>query len=313
MKIVVLSLLVLAPLPLQGRGDTHGIDTESARLLERAEGGDTTAQFLLGRAYHRGEGVKQDLQAAAMWLKRAAESGETDAIESMGFLHATGQGVSRDEAEAVRWFRRAADAGSTRAKLNLGLLLRKGRGVQSSNEESLRLMREAAEAGSPEAQSYLAQLYFMGDRLQPPDAEKAVIYAKKAAEAGDAAAQNIMGLLSRDGIGPSAKGKDPVQAEQWFRQAAMRNEVKAQANLAHLMGVASVHSTNRVEALKWLLLAKDRNEPTAQKTYNEISPTLSPDLEKRARKLAARFLLEQPRSQGSRESPEETEHSPPTP
>jgi hypothetical protein len=262
-------------------------------LTVGAKQGNALAQFQLGRAYFRGHGVPKDDGKAFEWIEKSAEQGNTDAITSMGFFHAQGIGVEKSEAQAVEWFRRGAENGSAICKLNLGLLLRQGKTIQTSSDESLRLMHEAAEAGSIEAQSYLGQLYFMGDRFLKPDYGKAKPHALKAAEAGDPAAQNIMGILSRDGTGLSAEGQDQAQAEAWFRRAAERNEVKAQANLAHLMGVASPGSTNRVEALKWLLLAKDREEPTAEKTYNEISPTLPPDMEREARALAARFYFKQ--------------------
>jgi len=271
-------------------------------LTRSAEKGDALAQFQLGRAYYRGAGLPKDEKKAVEWMEKAAAQGNTDAITSMGFFHAQGIGVEESETKAVEWFRRGAENGSATCKLNLGLLLRQGKTIQTSSDESLRLMHEAAEAGSVEAQSYLGQLYFMGDRFLKPDPAKAKPHALKAAEAGDPAAQNIMGLLSRDGIGPSAKDQDQAQAEIWFRKAAEQNEVKAQANLAHLMGVASPASTNRVEALKWLLIAYDREEPTATKTYNEISPTLPPGMETEARALAGRWHLRQAAQRKSRPS-----------
>lgn len=287
-------VLFLTGLLLLGllRGQAGQADQMEA-LTARAEAGDATAQFQLGRAYYRGTDTPKDEKAALAWIEKSAAQGNVDAITSMGFFHAQGIGVEKSEAKAIEWFRKGAEKGSATCKLNLGLLLRQGKTIQTSSDESLRLMHEAADAGSVEAQSYLGQLYFMGDRYLKPDYAKAKPYALKAAEAGDPAAQNIIGILSRDGIGPSAEGQDPAAAEKWFRQAAEQNEVKAQANLAHLMGVASPGSTNRVEALKWLLLAKDREEPTAEKTYNEISPTLPPDLEREARALAARFHFKQ--------------------
>jgi TPR repeat protein len=268
--------------------------TDGKTIEAQAADGDAEAQFQLGRAYFRGEGMPKDEKKAFEWIEKAAAQGNTDAITSMGFFHAQGIGVEMSEAKAVEWFRKGAEAGSATCKLNLGLLLRQGKTIQTSGDESLRLMHEAADSGLTQAQSYLGQLYFMGDRLLKPDYAKAKPYALKAAEAGDPAAQNIMGILARDGIGVSAEGKDLKAAEEWFRQAAEQNEVKAQANLAHMMGAASSASTNRAEALKWLLLAKDKNEPTASKTYGEIGPTLAPDLEKEARSLATRFLLQQP-------------------
>lgn len=280
-------------------------DAVAETLQKQAEAGDAAAQFQLGRLYFRGEGVAKNEASAIEWISKSAEQGNTDAIASMGFFYSQGAGVPKDEKKAVEWFRRGAEAGSATCKLNLGLLLRQGKTIQLSNDESLRLMHEAADTGLPEAQSYLGQLYFLGDRLLKPDYVKARPYVLKAAEGGDPAAQNIMGILSREGVGPEAEGKDSVAAEKWFRQAAEQNEVKAQANLAHLMGVASPEITNRVEAIKWLLMAKDRNEPTAIKTYDEIAPTISPELEREARSQATIFMLQQAAVREPEASPSE--------
>jgi TPR repeat protein len=287
--VVFISPLILAEV---SRAEEKSTDWKGVEA--KAADGDAMAQFELGRAYFRGEGVPKDEEKAVEWMEKSANQGNSDAITSMGFFYSQGIGVEKSEAQAVEWFRKGAKAGSATCKLNLGLLLRQGKTIQTSGDESLRLMHEAADSGLTEAQSYLGQLYFMGDRLLQPDYTKAKPYALQAARAGDPAAQNIMGILTRDGVGVTAEGKDLKAAEEWFRQAAEQNEVKAQANLAHLMGAASSASTNRVEALKWLLLAKDKNEPTASKTYGEIGPTLPPDLEKEARSLATRFLLQQP-------------------
>jgi len=286
--LVFLGLLLLSPL----RGAPEQ-ENEIETLKARAEAGEASSQFMLGRAYFRGEGLPRDEKQALKWIEKSAAQGNADAITSMGFFYSQGIGVRKNEGKALEWFRKGAEAGSAASKLNLGLLLRQGKTIQTSGDDSLRLMHEAADAGLPEAQSYLGQLYFLGDRLLKPDYAKAKPHALKAAQAGDPAAQNIMGILTRDGIGPAAEGKDPAAAEVWFRRAAEQNEVKAQANLAHLMGVASSRSTNRVEALKWLLLAKDRQEPTAEKTYNEISPVLPPDMEKEARARAGKFIFRQ--------------------
>ena len=280
-------------------------EAKTETLQKQAEAGDAEAQFQLGRLYFRGEGVAKSEASALDWISKSAEQGNNDAIASIGFIYSQGAGVPKDEKKAVEWFRRGAEAGSATCKLNLGLLLRQGKTIQLSNDESLRLMQEAADAGLPEAQSYLGQLYFLGDNLLKPDYVKARPYVLKAAEGGDPAAQNIMGILSREGVGPEAEGKDPVAAEKWFRQAAEQNEVKAQANLAHLMGVASPDTTNRVEALKWLLMAKDRNEPTAIKTYDEIAPTISPELEREARSQATIFMLQQAAVREPEASPKE--------
>jgi len=253
-----------------------------AELEVKAESGDAAAQFQLGRAYIRGQGVEKNQTKGLELISEAAEAGHAEAMAGMGYLHMTGEGLEKDELKALEWLRKAADAGSLKAKGNLGVLLRSGKKIQLSNDESLRLLHEAADAGFIEAKSYLGRLYFTGDALQTQNRKKARSYVQAAAEAGDPECQNIMGVIAGRG----------AESEQWFRRAALQGNAKAQSNLSDRMGAASSASTNRIEALMWLLLAHDQEEPLAKKTFVEIGPNLSPSLLKKAREAADRFRPE---------------------
>jgi uncharacterized protein len=261
-------------------------------LQKAAQGGDAAAQFQLGRAYHRGNGVEQNPRKALELIRQAAEAGDLDAIDSMGFLYAKGELVAMDEKKAVEWFKRGVEAGSARSKLNLGLMLRQAKTLQVSPAESITLMEEAAAAGQPEAKSYLGQLYFLGDRLQKPDRHKAYPYVKAAAEAGDPACQNIMGVFCRDGLGVREDfNESREEAIEWFRKAAMQNDLKAQSNLAHILGVGSPACEDPKEALKWLIIAMNRGEITAKKTYEELFKTLGSSVLVPAQIEANRFSM----------------------
>jgi TPR repeat protein len=263
-----------------------------AALEKAAQGGDAAAQFRLGRAYHRGIGVEQDPKKALELIRKAAEAGDLDAIDSMGFLYAKGELVAMDEKQAFKWFERGVKAGSARSKLNLGLMLRQAKTLQASPAESITLMEEAAAAGQPEAKAYLGQLYFLGDQLQKPDRHKAYPYVKAAAEAGDPACQNIMGVFCRDGLGVREDFKESrAEAIEWFRKAAMQNDVKAQSNLAHILGVGSPACEDPKEALKWLIIAMNRGEITAKKTYDELFKTLGSSVLVPAQIEANRFSM----------------------
>ena len=51
-----------------------------------AEQGHPQAQYLLGYAYYRGDGVEQDDEVAARWYSKAAEQGHADAQKALGDL-----------------------------------------------------------------------------------------------------------------------------------------------------------------------------------------------------------------------------------
>jgi TPR repeat protein len=282
--LLCITLLAMAQSPAEPSAPAEASADRTA-----AEAADAEAQFRLGRAYFRGEGVDRDPVKAVELITRAAGAGHPEAMAGMGYLHMIGEGVEQDETKALEWLRKAAESGSLKAKGNLGVLLRTGKNIQLSNDESLRMLHEAADGGFVEAKSYLGRLYFTGDALQTQDREKARPYVEAAAEAGDPECQNIMGVICSRG----------PEAERWFRRAARQGNAKAQSNLADLMGAASSASTNRVEALKWLLLAYDQGEPLAKKTYGEIRANLPPGLLDQARAAADQFRPESAKAAGS--------------
>ncbi len=303
MKTVVLFLLsgvtmlsgVFADIPL-----------DLARTESAAKEGDAAAQLEMARAYYRGIGVEKNLKTAMEWLKKAAESGNPEALTQMGVFYFEGTGVPKDEKEALAWFRKAAEAGSTLGQLNLGVLLRQGKEIERSNEESLEWIHKAADGGRVEAKMVLGQLYFTGDSLQRKDYAKAVPYLAESAALGEPVCQNMMGVACRDGLGTEM---DHQAAEKWFRKAALQNDRKAQANLAHLLGAPSPASPHREEALKWLLVSMGQGEITAEKTYKEIFATLPPALLASAKKEADRFLLIQ-RTKGAKPAAEKLPDKP---
>ena len=69
------------------------------------------AQYNLGHACFRGEGVPQDYTQAVYWWRKAAEQGDADAQFMLGDCYYKGQGVPQDYAQAVSLYRKAAEQG----------------------------------------------------------------------------------------------------------------------------------------------------------------------------------------------------------
>ena len=284
MKITTLlaSLLLIAQL--------HAGDPAPAisDMKAAASSGNATAQFQLGRAYFRGDGVAADKAKAHEWILKSAEQGNPDAITSMGYFYSQGVVLEKDEAKAIEWFRKGSEAGSPKSQMNLGLMLRQGKTITRNHTESMDWLEKAASAGDSDAIRTLGHLYFLGESLMMPDRKKAFPLVLQSAEAGNPASQNMVGVACRDGKGTN---KDMAKAKDWFLKAALQNDPKAQSNLGHIMGVDSPSSPNREEGLKWLLIAKDNGEITAIKTYKELMTTFPPALLAASQKEANEFLL----------------------
>jgi hypothetical protein len=251
-----------------------------------AESSDAEAQFSLARKYLRGEGFPKDPQKAFELMSEAAKQGHPEALGGMGYFYAMGVVVPEDDAAAVEWFRKGADKGSAKAKMNLGLALARGIGVEKNEAEGLKLIDAAAESGIAEPLYVQGETYYWGQFGRAVDYKKAAeCFAKPAAE-GHLESQNNLGVLARDGLGVE---KNEKAALAWFRTAAEKGQPRAQSNLGHTLGTNSADRAVRVEAVKWLLLASARNEITAVRTMEELTPVMPPDELEEARKAADAF------------------------
>lgn len=146
-------------------------------LKAAAERGDALAQFRLGGAYFKGEGVPQDVAQAAVWFERAAGAGVVQAQDLIGNLYRLGQGVRKDHAEAAKWFRQAAEGGIDDAQFYMGLAYQTGDGVPRDYAEAVRWYGLAAAQGNASAMTNLGLLYFRGQ-----GAPENVVYALMWAE-----------------------------------------------------------------------------------------------------------------------------------
>lgn len=86
-----------------------------AQWLIEANKGDPEAQFNLGEAYLKGEGVKKDEQVAAQWYYKSAMQDYPPAEFAMGFVYRGGGGIPMDKILSYMWFDLAAKNGDNRA------------------------------------------------------------------------------------------------------------------------------------------------------------------------------------------------------
>jgi hypothetical protein len=103
--------------------------TDVNRILNRADAGDSIAQYEMALRYADGEGVPQNYREAMAWFAKAAANGNDKAKWKLGLGYIKGIGVPHDERKAVLWLKRAANHGDIRAQSALSDLYLSGRGV----------------------------------------------------------------------------------------------------------------------------------------------------------------------------------------
>ena len=95
-------------------------------------------------------------------------------------------------------------------------------------------MEETAAQNLPQAHAQLAEIYFFG--LESADIKvdytKAYTHALAAFQAGITFTLNMLGFMKENGYGTKL---DLVEAEKYYRQAAMNGDFKAQINLGRLL------------------------------------------------------------------------------
>lgn len=185
-------------------------------LLVKAEQGDAVAQFELGAAYAKGDGVLRNEAEAVKWFSKAARQGYAEAQFWLGGAYDKGVGVLMDKVEALKWYRQSADQGYAFAQLMIGASYASGEGVLKDEVEAVKWYRKAAEQGYAMAQCDLADCYYDGKGIAKDDTE-AVKWYRKAAEQGYASAQNNLGYHYANGKGVQY---DAASAYMWYLLAA---------------------------------------------------------------------------------------------
>jgi uncharacterized protein len=311
-----LTLLVLITLPSpitnawQAAPPTSGTQTvpaklsasEIAEVQKKADAGDASAQFALGKAYESGNGLRQDPKQAALWYRKAAEQGNAKAQNSLGVLYWLGDGVERDKKQAVQWYRKAARQGEASAMFNLGAAYYNGDGVPESNVQSYAWFLLSSEAGSPSGQDAakrsqgehgpemfteacltIGQMYLMGEDL-PRDLRLAAGWYRKAAERGHTQAHAAKDyddaghwceLAAKEKHSPGyfclgylyqhglGVPQNSKKAFRWYQQGAREFHPESVQALAQMYATGEGRKQDRPEALVWLLESGRRGDKDA--------------------------------------------------
>jgi TPR repeat protein len=243
---------------------SNALTAYSARELEeiraKAEKGDATAQFLVGRQYASGVGVSQDSVEAVKWYLKSAEQGNAVAQFYLGACYDFATGVAKDYSEARKWYLKAADQGSAWAQFNIGCLYLYGEGVTEDNVEAVKWYRKAAEQGLAAAQKNLGTCYANGNGV-PLDYVEAAKWSRLAADQGDAQAQYNVGLCYSNGHGVA---QDYTEAVKWYRKAANQGYATAQYNIGVCCRDGTGAAQDYSEAVRWFRKAAEQGDAPAQ-------------------------------------------------
>jgi TPR repeat protein len=277
-------------------------DPAIAAALQRARAGDLAAQREIASAYYHGDGVAQDRAEAARWLRRASDQGDPESQFELAGLYFRGDGVEASRLQGARWLRRAARGGHAKAAEQFAKIERSGEllGLAKRDPEGVFAVQlEAAEAGDAAAQSMVGEMYRDGVGVKA-DTAQALHWLELAATAGDRDAQAALGSMYDEGRGVAA---DPAAALAWFRRAAEAGHAGAQFNLGamYLNGVGA--PADPTEAVMWLSLAAGESASARFLLYTQEQKIAPEALAEGRRRAAARGATLRPITPASPERP----------
>lgn len=247
--------------------------------LPRAREGDPAAQTLVAEIYSRGLGVPLNGAEAAKWYAKAAEQGVPEAQFQYALILIDGRHSEKDPERAYKLMQAAADAGNRLAQFNFAQMIVAREAGPTGLEKAVAYYEKAAKAGLADAQYAMAQAYANGVGGKPQDDKEArnwlllaarqnydtaqldfgtwlvegrggdrdleagFGWLKRAAEAGNVAAQNRLAKLYRDAIGNEG---DPILAAAWYF-VARRAGLKDPEMEDHLNGLTEAETKAALE------------------------------------------------------------------
>jgi len=142
----------------------------------------------LGWCYRKGEGIQQNVNAAANCFGQAANLGLASAIHELGWCYKRGEGVPKDETQAAIHFEKAAEKGLPGAAFDTGCHYFSGIGVEKNRARAAYYFKQAADKGISKAQMRYAECCMNGDGVSK-NHDKAVKYYQLAAKQGEKSAE----------------------------------------------------------------------------------------------------------------------------
>lgn len=153
---------------------------------------------------------------------------------------------------------------SAKAQYELGVKYATGKGVQQDDAQAVYWYRKAAEHGDADAQNNLGVAYENGQGGLAKDGAQAVFWYQKAADQGEAAAQSNLGAMYYNGLGGLAK--DEAEAVRWISKAAEQGNADGQRNLANMYNEGRGVVKDDAEAVRWWRKAAEQGDAESQ--YN---------------------------------------------
>jgi hypothetical protein len=208
-------------------------------ITKAAEGGNIFSQHTLGSSLCLGKyGLKKDLKAGTMWLRKSIDQGNLKPIRlynhfvslsypkaerfalqievlskgselghaySMGWygrMMINGDGIKKDRVEGVKWVQKSAALGDYHGLADLADIYRHGVGdVKRDFVKAVEIHKELAKKGHLVSMNNLGSIYYHGKGNVKKDYKLSAKYYQMNVDHGSERNLRVLGNIYRDGVG----------------------------------------------------------------------------------------------------------------
>lgn len=183
-------------------------------VLDEASRNDLFLTKTLAYAYQNGKGVKRNLGAAKVYLKRAVDLGDTESL----YPYAEICMRTRDNVSAQKAYRQAYETGNNMAGYWYGRYLLNGEGGETDPVKGYALVREHAINGLPGAMEIVGMCLIQGNGTDK-NIEKGLEWLEKAAVKGSLTAQWELA----EHLAATGEAQNMLSAFRWMCREAMHS------------------------------------------------------------------------------------------
>ncbi len=213
----------------------------SPELLTRAQNGNADAQFWVGYAYYKGEGVTKDVNEAFKWMQKAANQSNASAQNWMGYFYDHGIGTEKNDAKTIEYYTKADNNGNGQAAYYLGMRYFDGKGVEKNPQKALELLNEALDMGSINALATLAVLSYNGEGV-PQDYNRAFKLLKRCTTPRRNITDNVYVEIARDLSACYRYGRDTTVDKELANYRMVISELNGNKAVADVRSLFTVGS-----------------------------------------------------------------------
>jgi len=185
-------------------------------------GPSANSASMLSLYYEGGhDDIQADWQEFARWTILAAELGDAEAEKKLQIGEVQlviGNFYKLEEppnlSEAAKWYRKAADQNIYKAMTYLGEILHNGKGIVQDYREASQLMQKAAEHGEATAQQLYGMMYMLGHGVQQDNVQALKWLTIAASKSNEPYAGNMVQMLQRR-MSPEQVQKSQQLVSEW--------------------------------------------------------------------------------------------------